>query len=126
MTKKELQRIEKNLLREKLKILKQKGFTQELLKKPQKDLGGDLSSYTTHPGDQGADSAQREMASTLTSQESNLLIQIDQALQKIREGNYGICEGCDEPISEARLKALPYARLCIRCKREEDKGLTII
>lgn len=124
MIKKQLQKIERELLREKSRILKQKGFTEGLIKRPQKELGGDLSSYATHPGDQGTDSAHREVASALTSQESELLVQIDQALQKIREGRYGICEECGESISEARLMALPYVRLCIKCKMEEDKGLT--
>ncbi len=41
--------------------------------------------------------------------------QIDNALLRIREGTYGVCEKCGEPISEARLEALPYAALCINC-----------
>lgn len=120
MTKRELKRMEKRLLKEKVRILKQKGFTGELLKKPQKEIAGDLSSYTTHPGDQGTDAAQREMASTLTSQENKLLREINIALLKIREGKYGICEKCGKPISRARLEALPYTRLCVKCKREEE------
>ena len=42
------------------------------------------------------------------------------ALQRIREGSYGICQECDEPISPARLAALPWAALCIRCQESAD------
>ncbi len=41
--------------------------------------------------------------------------QIDNALLRIRKGTYGVCEKCGEPISEARLEALPYATFCIEC-----------
>ena len=43
------------------------------------------------------------------------------ALERIREGTYGICEGCRERISKKRLKAIPVARFCISCQREKEK-----
>lgn len=46
--------------------------------------------------------------------------QIDEALQRISEGTYGVCENCDEPISEKRLQALPWALLCRNCQEMED------
>lgn len=47
--------------------------------------------------------------------------EIDEALEKMRNGDYGICESCDEEIPEGRLKARPNARFCIRCKDEMEK-----
>ena len=43
------------------------------------------------------------------------------ALERIREGTYGICEGCSEGISKKRLMAIPFARFCINCQRENEK-----
>lgn len=50
-----------------------------------------------------------------------LLPKIDRALHRISEGNYGLCEMCDEPIGIARLKARPVATLCIACKEEQEQ-----
>jgi DnaK suppressor protein len=46
---------------------------------------------------------------------------IEIALERIREGHYGICEGCGCTIPIARLNALPYATLCIKCQRESER-----
>jgi RNA polymerase-binding transcription factor DksA len=120
MNKKDLKKFEQKLLAEKERILKQLGFTGEVLLHPQKELGGDLSSYSTHPGDQGSDTYQREIASALTTQESQTLLAIDAALKKISDGTFGKCEKCTSDIPKGRLEVVPYARLCIKCKKEED------
>lgn len=120
MTRKNLKKFEKLLLSEKERILKQLGFTGNILLQPQKELGGDLSSYSTHPGDQGADTHQREIASALTTQESRTLRAVEDALKKIADGSYGRCEKCSQEISRQRLEVVPYVRLCIACKKEED------
>ncbi len=49
------------------------------------------------------------------------LEEINQALKKIEEGTYGICEMCDEPIQEERLKIKPYAKYCIICREYIEK-----
>ena len=54
---------------------------------------------------------------------ANSLAQIDAAILRLREGNYGTCEECEEEIASARLKALPFATLCIRCQEDfEQRG----
>lgn len=120
MNKKDLKRFEQKLLAEKERILKQLGFTSQVLLQPQKEMGGDLSSYSTHPGDQGSDTYQRESASALATREYQQLLAIDEALKKITAGTYGTCEKCSKAIARERLEALPFARLCIPCRREED------
>jgi len=49
------------------------------------------------------------------------LAEIEEALKKIEEGTYGICEMCDEPIQEERLKIKPYAKYCIICREIIEK-----
>jgi len=91
-------------------------------------LAGDLSLLKELRGqtsgdvvDAALDSAQDEISSQLAEVESRELAQIETALEQMRNGNYGICEGCDEAIPLARLQALPYAINCINCQREAEK-----
>ena len=66
------------------------------------------------------DSAQDEINSQLAEVESRELAQIEKALERMGEGRYGACEGCDQKIPMARLNALPYATYCIECQREME------
>lgn len=68
------------------------------------------------------DSAHNEISSQLAEVESRELANVDMALERIREGTYGACENCNEPIPLARLQALPYATSCIDCQRELEKN----
>jgi DnaK suppressor protein len=64
---------------------------------------------------------QSELRSQMASFESRELKQIENALDKIRHGQYGRCETCERPIGPPRLKALPYATECISCARSEER-----
>jgi DnaK suppressor protein len=64
-----------------------------------------------------------QMDLALVEMESETLRQINHALQRLEEGNYGVCEECDENIAEARLHALPFAELCRDCQ-ERSEGET--
>ena len=93
-----------------------------------KALAGDLSllkelrSQTSGDVvDAALDSVQDEISSQLAEVESRELARIEIALERIREGHYGICEGCGCTIPIARLNALPYATLCIKCQRESER-----
>ena len=92
-----------------------------------KALAGDLSllkqlNETTSGDvvDAALDSAQDEINSQLAEVESRELASIDNALERMREGSYGLCEACSTKIPMARLKALPYATMCIECQREAE------
>ena len=85
-----------------------------LLKELREQTGGDVV-------DAALDSAQDEISSQLAEVESRELAHIENALERIREGAYGVCEGCECNIPLARLQALPYATLCIQCQREAEK-----
>jgi DnaK suppressor protein len=93
-----------------------------------KALAGDLSllkelSAQTSGDvvDAALDSVQDEISSQLAEVESRELARIEIALERMREGQYGICDGCSTSIPMARLNALPYATLCIKCQREAER-----
>ncbi len=94
---------------------------KETLNKSQRDASGDLSGYSFHMADVATDNYDRELNLDLASTEQKRLNAIDEALQKIEDGTYGKCEICGAKISVQRLKAVPYAKLCIKCKEEEEK-----
>jgi DnaK suppressor protein len=62
----------------------------------------------------------RDMDVTLIVMESETLRRIDEALQRLADGAYGICADCEEPIAEARLQALPFATLCRDCQERAE------
>lgn len=88
-----------------------------------KDASGENSSYTFHMADQGTDNMEREKAYYFATREGRLLYHVDQALDRIADGSYGLCHECNHPISAARLEAVPHARLCINCKMKEENGV---
>jgi DnaK suppressor protein len=71
--------------------------------------------------DAALDSVQDEISSQLAEVESRELARIEYALERMREGQFGICEGCSSGIPMARLNALPYATFCIKCQREAER-----
>lgn len=85
-----------------------------LLKELRQQSSGDVV-------DAALDSAQDEISSQLAEVESRELANIENALERLRDGQYGLCEACDTTIPMARLQALPYATLCIGCQREAEK-----
>lgn len=92
------------------------------LNRSPRESSGDLSSYSFHMADQGTDNFDREFALNLVSSEQDALYEIDEALQRIETGIYGSCDTCGKAIEKARLKALPFAKMCVHCKSESEKG----
>ena len=95
----------------------------EALNKSMLDASGDLSSMPIHMADLGSDNYEQEFALGLMDSERKLLQEIDEALQRIEEGTFGICEGTGDPISKARLEAKPWARYCVEYAQKLEKGL---
>jgi RNA polymerase-binding transcription factor DksA len=116
---KELIEFEKRLLKVKKKLLKQRNFTNGMLLNQQGESAGELSAYRTHVADIGSETYQKEISSQLSSYESDVLMQIDEALKRIRNNCYGDCIKCSKPIAKARLKALPYTQICVKCTKEK-------
>lgn len=92
------------------------------LNRSQRDSSGDLSSYSFHMADQGTDNFDREFALNLVSSEQDALYEIDEALQRVEAGTFGTCESCGRAIEKARLLALPFTRMCVKCKTDSEKG----
>ncbi len=86
-----------------------------------KDSAGDLSAYSYHMADAGTDTSTQEIDSNILSVETETLHRIDDALARIDEGTFGLCEMCGGTIEIKRLKALPYAKMCIACQSESEK-----
>jgi len=98
-------------------------FEDETLKKSRLDAAGDLSSMPIHMADIGTDNYEQEFALGLMDSERKLLREIDDALGRIEQGAYGICEGTGKPIPKARLEAQPWAKYCIEYARMLEQGL---
>jgi len=89
-----------------------------------KDETGELVSGSAdqHMADTGTETVDREIDYTLEETDGRLLTAIDAALARIDAGTYGICVNCGAQIAPERLEAMPWATLCIDCKRKEERG----
>lgn len=83
-----------------------------------KDNTSELSSYDNHPGDLGTETFEAEKNFSFRNNDKFIIEEVNDALRKIKNGSYGLCENCGAEIAEERLDVIPYARLCISC---EDK-----
>ena len=86
-----------------------------LLQELREQTAGDVVDFAL-------DSAQHEINSQLAEVESRELASIENALERMRTGHFGVCEGCSTKIPMARLNALPYATLCIECQRDSERN----
>jgi DnaK suppressor protein len=121
-TKKELNYFKKIILKKKDEILE--GLQHSLkdtLKKSPREAAGDISGYAFHMADLATDTYDREFSLDLASNERQLLYEIDEALKRIQEGEFGMCEVCKSRIAKSRLKAIPYTRLCLKCQEAQEK-----
>jgi DnaK suppressor protein len=90
-------------------------------------LGGDLKDLLHRSGgagdsaDQAFESSGEEVSSQLAELESRELMQIERSLQRLKRGNYGVCEHCQKKIPVSRLNALPYSTTCIQCQRDMER-----
>lgn len=80
---------------------------------------GALSSYDNHPAEAGSATFRRELDVTILRQIERRRDEAERALQKVREGSYGICDRCGRRIDEARLQARPESVLCLPCAEVE-------
>ncbi len=122
LTKKNIEYFKRLILKRKDELIEGlKHSLDETLKKSPREASGDISGYALHMADLATDTYDREFSLGLASNERQLLYEIDEALKRIEEGSFGICEGCRLPISITRLKAIPYTRLCLKCQEAKEK-----
>lgn len=96
-----------------------RGVAQETLKS--KDDSAGASAFGMHQADAGSDSYEQDFALSLLSQEQDALNEIQEALQRIEDGSYGVCEMSNEPIPMERLEAIPFARYTVHFQSQIEK-----
>ena len=83
----------------------------------------EAKGYSQHQADEGTDDFDRTISLEVTGKEFQLLQQVDRALAKIEEGNYGICDLTEKEIPKKRLEAVPYATTTVEAQDKLEKGL---
>lgn len=120
LTAAEIRRFRATLLAKRTEILSNViSMEDEALRKSR----ADLSNMPIHMADAGTDNYETENILGLMDSERRLLLEIEDALDRIEDGTYGICEGGKEPILTERLEAIPWARYCVACGSLSEKGL---
>jgi DnaK suppressor protein len=113
-----------NEFRRRLQALKKRlgGVLSELEEEALRPVGGEaavgLSDVPVHPADLAAENFEEELTLGLLENEEQILAEVEAALDRIERGTFGRCENCHQEIPKERLKAIPYARYCIRCARK--------
>lgn len=121
LSKEQLKRFRQLLITERVKTAEEiRSIARDVATSP-REASGDLSAYTVHMADMSADTYERELSMNIVSSEQEVLYQIDDALKRLDEGTFGVCQQCSQPITMSRLKAVPYASMCIACQRAKEQ-----
>ena len=121
LSKDQTKQLRQLLITERAKLAEEiKSIAHDISTSP-RDASGDLSAYTIHMADMAADTYERELSMNIVSSEQEILYQIDDALKRLDDGSFGVCQQCTQPITMSRLKAVPYASLCINCQRVKEQ-----
>ena len=107
---------ERRRLRQELSEMEQHQVKTE--EKPVADVSG---SYDDDLVDVATETFEREKGLALESSVQGMLQMVEDALRRARGGTYGVCDGCGRLIDANRLRAIPYTRLCIKCKEREER-----
>lgn len=109
---------------EKSEVENLKAILERQLRELQSDLSRDLASASAPAladiNDQATLESERSFELRIKDRERKLVSKVQEALKKIADGTYGICESCGEPIGVKRLQARPVTSLCISCKSEME------
>jgi len=97
-------------------------MTDAALKNNRAEDNGDLSRMPIHMADLGTDNFEREFVLSRVESEEDTLGRIEASLQRIEDGTYGDCGECGAKIPKARLNAIPYAVLCVKCASQSERA----
>ncbi len=114
LSQKDVERLKLRLLEERKRILND----MDKLVRESNELGKD---GTPDIGDEASDLSNRQLLLSLSEADRAKLVEIEEALERMEEGTYGICEECGEPISIKRLQVKPTAIYCVECKSRLEK-----
>jgi DnaK suppressor protein len=79
-------------------------------------------AHSTHMAESGTDAYEEDLRLARMESAGEEINEIEEALHRIHDGMFGSCEGCGDPITVDRLRAIPYARLCLPCKQAEESS----
>ena len=121
LTKREIDELRERLLEERRNLQEQyEELEQSTFAANQSELTGEMG-FDEEYADAGTATFERERDLSLVNNVRDLMERIDKALAKMDEGTYGICDRCGRPIEKLRIKALPYANLCLKDKQAEER-----
>ncbi len=118
MTKKlDVDKFRKMLVNERERLMRERHIAV------QEDLesGLELADYDNHPADAASETFERTKNLALDENFREIVESIDEALRKIEDGSYGLCDRCGALIKPERLKAIPYATMCIDCQETVER-----
>jgi len=108
-------------------------FYKNLLIQIRREISHDINALETdafstdgdrlsvdNPADIGSESFSQEFSLELLQRDEATLGEIEEALERVEGGTFGLCERCDNPLPKARLNAVPYARKCVDCQRRAE------
>lgn len=102
----------------------------EIRRQVLREIDNDLKEGREGAKDDGMDTydlaseeRDREISFILSDREREKLVAIQEALERIEDGSYGICESCESDIAPGRLEALPFTRLCVSCQSDREKEM---
>src|SRR5919198_370979 len=121
LTTREIDELRESLLKEQQELRSQLAELEaSSFSDPQSDLSGE-TAFDEEYADSGTATFEREKDLSLENNVRDLLEKIEKALSRMDEGTFGLCRRCGKPIEKARIKALPYASLCIKDKQAETR-----
>ena len=123
LTARELEEFRQMLLQKRQELVGDVNHLEDEAIRMRQQGGSSTSSMPIHMADIGSDTWEQELTLGLIENERGLLREIDEALQRIEEGTYGVCVATGKPITKARLRAKPWAKYCIEYARKRELGL---
>lgn len=116
------------LLNEREKYESQMNFHNDEALHFSKSSASEISGLSNHIADCATDSFLHEIGLSMMTVEGDIIEQIDEAIERLETGEYGICHDCEHNINPERLKAIPHTKYCIECQsiREINDGKNIV
>ncbi|SHJ94806.1 TraR/DksA C4-type zinc finger protein [Paramaledivibacter caminithermalis] len=121
MDNKDFEYFKNKLLKEKKEVLNAIAHEEDSgIHSSMQDYYSELSIYDNHPADIGSETFEKEMQFNLEENEKRHLRDIDDAIERIKKGTYGICNSCGKNIEIDRLEIIPYTKICAKCSNEKS------
>ncbi|MFA5577666.1 MAG: TraR/DksA C4-type zinc finger protein [Tissierellaceae bacterium] len=121
MNNNKLDSFRKRLIKEKYNLLKTLNGMENMKEFPSMDVYySELSNYDNHPADIGTELFMMEQDNGFKNRMKSVLTEIEDSINDINSGSYGICRECGREIDENRLEAIPYVKTCIDCTDKKD------